>query len=200
MVYGPSTLDEGSSVSPSSTHSPSSRSADGDSAAASAAETSVARSSKHEPLLMPASASAHAPSRGRPATRSTTGSVAGSGAGRGEKGQRRAGDEEAAVGEHRLADKANAAAVVGSGASVQQQEHKSRGSGAEAVGSALGCGRLALFAVCTPFTPFPSLHALQLHAHRVLFKSRHRIDLCFSAIDLRCARDPHMTDSFICYE
>ena len=126
MVYGPSSLDGGFSASP--TKSPSSRSADEDFAAdgeTSGAERRV-KSSKREPLLMPASA--HAPSRGRPVTRSTTGSAAGSGTKRGEKGQRRADDEEAADGEHRAAEKPGAAAGVCSGAGIQQQEHNSRKS------------------------------------------------------------------------
>ena len=173
MVYGPSSLDEGPA---SATHSPSSRSADGDSVAASG-ETCAAerleRGSEKGPLLMPAS-------RGRPATRSTTASGSGGAGARGERGrgQRRAGDEEPGDGERQTSEKA--------GAGVQQQpERKSRGGGGDGGRNALGCARLALFAVCTPFTPFPSLHALQLHAHRVLFKSRHRVDLSFSAIDLR---------------
>lgn len=42
--------------------------------------------------------------------------------------------------------------------------------------------RLALFCVCTPFTPFPSIDSLQKES---IFKTKHKIDLAFTTFDAK---------------
>lgn len=44
--------------------------------------------------------------------------------------------------------------------------------------------RLALFVLCTPFTPFPPIETLQQHTE-VLYKSKHKVDFSFISFDIK---------------
>lgn len=77
----------------------------------------------------------------------------------------------------RHAEKADASgtvavAVAGAGA----------GAGAKDADEKADDVRLALFCVCTPFTPFPSIDSLQKES---IFKTKHKIDLAFTSFDAK---------------